>query len=46
MGQDEIAGILQETLDEEKQTDENLTSIAESDINWEAEMEGNEEEEG
>jgi len=45
MGQDEIAGILQETLDEEKQTDENLTAIAEGDINWEAEMEGGEEEE-
>lgn len=45
MGQDEIAGILQETLDEEKQTDENLSAIAESDINWEAEMEGEDGEE-
>ncbi|PZR28798.1 MAG: ferritin-like domain-containing protein [Citrobacter freundii] len=39
MGQDEIASILQETLDEEKQTDENLTQIAENNINWEAESE-------
>lgn len=45
MGQDEIAGILQETLDEEKETDQNLTAIAESDINWEAEAEDDGEEE-
>ncbi|RYG41082.1 MAG: ferritin-like domain-containing protein [Chitinophagaceae bacterium] len=50
MGQDDIAAILEETLEEEKQTDANLTAIAESDINWEAEMEdegeeGEEEEE-
>lgn len=42
MGQDEIAGILAETLEEEKQTDENLTQIAENDINWEAESEDGE----
>src|SRR5687767_6459305 len=29
MGNEEVAGILQTTLDEEKETDENLTSIAE-----------------
>lgn len=40
MGQDEIAEILQTTLDEEKETDQLLTSIAENNINWEAEMEG------
>jgi ferritin-like metal-binding protein YciE len=47
MGQEEVAGILRETLDEEKQTDENLTMIAENNINWEAEQEeeGEEEEE-
>jgi ferritin-like metal-binding protein YciE len=39
MGNEEAASILQTTLDEEKQTDEGLTSIAESCINWEAEME-------
>jgi ferritin-like metal-binding protein YciE len=45
MGQDDIAGLLQQTLDEEKQTDQGLTSIAENDINWEAELEGEGEEE-
>lgn len=39
MGQAEVAEILQQTLDEEKQTDEGLTAIAESGINWEAEQE-------
>jgi ferritin-like metal-binding protein YciE len=39
MGQAEIAELLQATLDEEKQTDEGLTSIAEGGINWEAEQE-------
>ncbi len=39
MGQEEAAEILRETLDEEKQTDENLTMIAENNINWEAEQE-------
>ncbi|MBN8879989.1 MAG: ferritin-like domain-containing protein [Sphingobacteriales bacterium] len=39
IGHEDIAQILQETLDEEKQTDEGLTAIAESDINWEAELE-------
>lgn len=45
MGQDEIAGILQQTLDEEKETDEGLSTIAENNINWEAEQEYAEEEE-
>jgi ferritin-like metal-binding protein YciE len=40
MGQDEAAGILQQTLEEEKQTDQGLTEIAENNINWEAEREG------
>jgi ferritin-like metal-binding protein YciE len=39
MGQDEAAGILEETLEEEKQTDEGLTEIAENNINWQAEQE-------
>ncbi len=40
MGLNEVAGILHQTLEEEKETDEGLTSIAENDINWEAEEEG------
>lgn len=40
MGNEEIAGILETTLEEEKETDEILTTIAVSDINWEAEQEG------
>lgn len=39
MGQDKAAKILQATLDEEKQTDQDLSRIAVNDINWEAEME-------
>jgi len=42
MGEDEIAEILNETLEEEKETDELLTEIAENNINWEAELEGEE----
>jgi len=42
MGQDEIADILAQTLEEEKQADENLTEIAENNINWEAEQEDEE----
>ncbi len=38
----EIADILEQTLQEEKDTDELLTYIAENDINVEAEMEGEE----
>jgi ferritin-like metal-binding protein YciE len=47
MGNEEVAGILQTTLDEEKETDENLTTIAEEEINWKAagEEEGETEEE-
>ena len=40
LGMDEAAGLLQQTLDEEKETDELLTSIAENDINYEAATEG------
>lgn len=39
IGHEDVAEVLQTTLDEEKQTDENLTMIAENDINWEAELE-------
>jgi len=45
MGNGEIADILEETLEEEKQTDEGLSQIAEKNINWEAEQEGEEDEE-
>jgi ferritin-like metal-binding protein YciE len=44
MGEDRQAELLQETLDEEQQTDRLLTELAESEINVEAE-EGEEEEE-
>ncbi|MFL5744169.1 MAG: ferritin-like domain-containing protein [Niastella sp.] len=44
MGEEDVAQLLAQTLEEEKQTDETLTSIAEGGINWEAEQE--EEEEG
>jgi ferritin-like metal-binding protein YciE len=44
MGMDEAANILAETLDEEKGTDAGLTEIAENNINWEAEQEGETEE--
>ena len=36
LGQDEASGLLQETLEEEKETDERLTDLAESSINVEA----------
>lgn len=36
----EVAGILEQTLQEEKDTDQLLTYIAENDINMEAELEG------
>ena len=39
LGEDEAAGILEQTLEEEKQTDQALTKIAENDINWAAEQE-------
>ena len=40
MGLEDVAGVLHQTLEEEKQTDLLLTEIAENDINWEAEQEG------
>ena len=39
MGKEDVAEILNQTLAEEKETDELLTEIAENNINWEAEME-------
>ncbi len=45
LGLEEIAGLLNETLEEEKETDMLLTSIAENDINYEASEEDAEEEE-
>src|SRR5690606_38804522 len=39
MGLEDVAGILHETLEEEKQADMLLTEIAENNINWEAEQE-------
>jgi ferritin-like metal-binding protein YciE len=36
LGLDEAADLLQETLDEEKETDELLTGIAENDVNYAA----------
>ena len=44
MGRDDAAKILSTTLEEEKQTDADLSAIAENDINWEAEQEGSSEE--
>jgi len=45
LGNEEVAEILQNTLEEEKETDQLLSEIAESGINWEAEQEDNQEEE-
>jgi ferritin-like metal-binding protein YciE len=45
LGMNEVAALLEESLDEEKETDQKLTSIAESHINMEAADEGEEEEE-
>lgn len=45
MGLTEIADLLGQTLQEEKDADENLTSIAENDINLKADSEGEEESE-
>jgi ferritin-like metal-binding protein YciE len=42
LGRDDIAEILEETLAEEKETDEILTAIAESSINYTAATEGEE----
>jgi ferritin-like metal-binding protein YciE len=38
-GMEDMAELLQETLDEEKETDQLLTQIAENNLNWEAEQE-------
>jgi len=43
LGKPEVAGLMEETLEEEKETDQNLTSIAESFVN-QAAAEGDEEE--
>lgn len=43
LGKDDVAELLNTTLEEEKQTDQGLTDIAENNINWEAEQEGAEE---
>jgi ferritin-like metal-binding protein YciE len=43
LGHEEAAEILQSTLDEEKEADQNLTAIAENDINWQASAEEEEE---
>jgi len=42
MGLTEVAELLEQTLQEEKEADEMLTSIAENDINYQAEEEGGE----
>ena len=42
MGLDEVAELLRQTLEEEKETDASLTEIAENDINWQAEQEADE----
>lgn len=38
LGEDDVADLLQETLDEESETDERLTEIAESVVNSDAEL--------
>jgi ferritin-like metal-binding protein YciE len=43
LGMDEAADILAQTLQEEKETDQGLTDIAENSINWAAEQEVEEE---
>ena len=45
MGEDDAADLLEETLEEEKATDEKLTQVAESAINVDESEEGEEEEE-
>jgi ferritin-like metal-binding protein YciE len=46
MGNEEIGDLLGETLEEEKETDQRLTSLAEGFVNPQAEEEGGEEEMG
>lgn len=45
LGEEKVAGILEQTLREEKEADQLLTDIAENDINYEAAEEPDEEEE-
>jgi ferritin-like metal-binding protein YciE len=45
LGMNEVASLLEESLEEEKETDQKLTSLAESHINMEAADEGEEEDE-
>ena len=45
LGKNEVASLLEESLEEEKETDQKLTSLAESHINLEAADQGDEEEE-
>jgi len=45
LGHDDVAQLLEETLNEEKETDQNLTQIAESFVNPASAAEGDEEEE-
>ena len=45
MGNEDVAKLLALTLEEERDTDLSLTEIAENNINWEAEQEGEGEEE-
>jgi ferritin-like metal-binding protein YciE len=45
IGEDEVAKLLNQTLEEEKETDAGLTEIAENKINWQAEQEEEETEE-
>ncbi|KIC95691.1 ferritin-like domain-containing protein [Flavihumibacter solisilvae] len=45
MGLNDAADLIDQTLQEEKETDEGLTEIAENNINWEAEQEGSSDEE-
>ena len=40
LGLDEVAGLLNETLEEEKEADTMLTGIAENDVNYSAAEEG------
>jgi ferritin-like metal-binding protein YciE len=42
LGHENVANILGQTLQEEKEADQKLTEIAENDINWEAEQEASE----
>jgi ferritin-like metal-binding protein YciE len=44
LGLEDVAALLQETLNEEKEADSILTGIAENDINYEAAAETEEEE--